>query len=57
MTFKEFLKTPTAKKKIKQLAKKRTALPQCQQSQHIDSSTMMSTGAVPAASPTQPSLS
>jgi len=59
MTFKEYLKTPHAKKRIKSIIKNKNlkALPQCNKSQHIDSSTMLSNAPLPAASPVQPSLS
>jgi hypothetical protein len=57
MTFKEYLKTPAAKKQIKKLSKNRTALPQCKASRHTDSSTMFKTNTLPAATPEQPSLS
>jgi len=58
MTFKEYLKTPEAKKKIKAiLKKKKEALPQCKQSRHMDSSTMIGTANLPAASPEQPAMS
>jgi hypothetical protein len=61
MTFKEYLKTPEAKKKIKAIIKKKklNALPQCKTSRHFDSSDMGPTNYLPAAadSSNQPGLS
>lgn len=57
MTFKQYLKTPEARRKIKKIIKKRHALPVCTKSRHMDTSNMGSTAALPGASPTQPSLS
>lgn len=57
MTFKEYLKTPEAKKQIKSILRKRNKLPVCKQSRYMDSSTMTSTSPLPAQTAEQPSLS
>ena len=60
MTFKQYLKTPEAKKKIKAILKKRKrfALPQSPKSRYVDTSNMGATFQLPAATQgNQPSLS
>ena len=59
MTFKEYLKTPKAQKKIKRLLKYRQKiLPQCPVSKHMDTGNMNPTNVLPGAnSGEQPSLS